>query len=492
MLEADYAIGQNGYDAANESSSRSLLLFPCNSRAEINRWTRRKLQQKNRALEGSFPFVTRLRSKFGRCVAGKGIFPTPATRDTEWNGLAQALFEPWASNPNLYSIDGSRDLWEDQKLAAEELGAGDGEYFTTLVNVDVGGGLVLPMTQPLDPFEIDSPGLPFAYGSDASPRYEDGVRFDRFLRPIAYSVRELPAPGEYLQDDVGYREVPASAMIHLFRRRRAKQPRGLPPLYSGINDAHAALDRSALEQAAGRLHSLLAVATVRKEANKGKGLGGQIEKFLDDDGNVTSRLEKFPKGAATVELAEGETLQLLNSSRPGADFIEGQKLYCHMVSMGADLPLSVVYSFVGLGGTATRGDLEDAQGTFEMGQDRVVWRHSHPIYVWRLAIAQQRGEIRRCRDPYWWASDWQGPAKMTVDYGRSAQANIDLMKSGMLSVPRYCDERGWKWQSEQDSQIAWLKRAQERCEAEGVDFSRFMEATPGAQQKITVQSGGDE
>ena len=127
-----------------------------------------------------------------------------------------------------------------------------------------------------------------------------------------------------------------------------------------------------------------------------------------------------------------------------------------------------------------------------MGQDRIVWRHSQRIYVWRLAIAQQTGEIPKCRDPYWWKCDWHGPVKTTVDYGRTAAANIDLVKAGMMSVPRYCEERGLDPDTEMDKQIAWLKRAKEECEAAGIDFNLFIEATPGSLSQVATPQNTPE
>jgi hypothetical protein len=60
------------------------------------------------------------------------------------------------------------------------------------------------------------------------------------------------------------------------------------------------------------------------------------------------------------------------------------------------------------------------------------------------------------------------------------------MKSGMLSIPRYCEERGWDPVMEMRKQVDFIKAAQDYCDEQGVEFSRFMEATPGAQQKISV------
>ena len=108
-----------GYDAAQDNTTRSLLLFPTNSRTELSSYTRARLQEKARALEGNFTPITRIRAKFGRAVAGRGIFPVPVTADAEWNKAAKLFIERWASNPFLYSVDGSRDMWEDQRLDAE-------------------------------------------------------------------------------------------------------------------------------------------------------------------------------------------------------------------------------------------------------------------------------------------------------------------------------------------------------------------------------------
>jgi len=463
-----------GYDAAKTyDPARSLLLFPTNSRLEYHKGTRTTLVTKQRALDGNFAVIGRIKSKFARCVAGSGIFPVPVTSDPEWNTLAGALFENWASNVHTYSIDSSRDLWEDQRLVAGELGAGDGEFFTALVRADG-----QPTTQPLDPFEIESPA------DNRRSFFEDGVRTNRFLRPAGYAVRELCGPDGAQSP---WREVSAADMLHLFRRRRAKQLRGLPPMFASLNDAHDALDTLALEKATTKLHSLLAATKVRKPANKGQGLTNQLEKVLNSDGSTERLEEKFKGGAVTVELEEGEQLDLKTSSRPSQPVIEGLKFYCLLIALSADLPLSVVLSFAGLGGTAVRGDLEDAASTFAIEQDRVVWRHSQPLYVWFIADAMEKGTLRQCRDPYWWKTDWHGPAKITTDYGRSAAANIDLMKKGMLSIPTFCEERNLRWQAEQDKQIAWLKRAAEQCELHGVPFERFFEATPGAVTNLNVQ-----
>ncbi len=475
-----------GYDAASDSSTRSMLFFPRNSRLEITAQTRSRLAEKSRALEANFPFITRIKSKFGRAVAGRGIFPNPVTDDLEWNELAKTFFERWAGNPLIYSTDASCDFWSHQARSAEELGAGDGEVFSAFANR---GGML--MMQPLDIFEIESPesrnhkpGTPDAW--------QDGVKTDEFGRPFAYSVRELPAANAHYNAPGNWRTVPAENMLHLFRRRRVKQLRGLPPMYSGINTGNDVMDKLALELATEKLHSLLAVAKTTKANNKGKGLSNQIETLLNADGTINRLEEQMPRGAAAIELDEGEALQLLNSSRPSMNFLEGAKFDCRLIAFGVDLPLSVVYGYAELGGTPTRAELEDAQNTFEMAQDRLVWGHSQRIYVRRLALAQERGEIRKCRDPYWWKSDWVGPAKITVDYGRSADANISLVRAGLMSTPTYFEERGKDARDEMRKQVSHIKWLIDLCKAEGVPIENVIEPTPGAVTNVKLNQPSAE
>lgn len=469
----------DGYDSAKETTQRSTLIFPTNSRVEHRPITRRKLLEKNRALEANFAFATRLRSKFGRCVAGTGIFPNPVTSHIEWNKQAKALVERWGSNPDAYSIDGSRDLWEDQRLVAEELGAGDGEYFAALVSI--GSAMYV---QPLDPFEIESPT------DERRAQFEDGVRTDAYLRPTHYAVAELLAPGQYGRRT--WREIERRHMIHVFRRRRAKQLRGLPPLYSGLNPGNDALDLAALASASAKLHSLLAVSKKRNPPTAGRGVTNRINRVANNDGTTERLEEKFKGGAVTVELDKDEELVMHASQRPTMSELEGIRFYCALMALGADLPFSVVWSFAGMAGAPTRAELEDAQGTFGIAQDRVVWKHSHPIYTRRLALAQETGELPRCRDPYWWRADWIGPAKITVDLGRTADANISLTRNGLLSHPRYFEERGQDAHTEMKKQIEFMAWLRAECAAAGVPIETIIEPTPGVVNNVSVNPADPE
>src|ERR1700739_4576546 len=165
-----------GYDGAQITDLRTaFFFFPWNSRREFASYTRKELVRKVRALDANLSIFGRIGRKIAQHSVGKGIFPRPITQDKEWNELNRKRFIKKASMPGSYSIDASRDLWEDQRIAAETLVL-DGEFFEAWTYKD-GVNLV----QPLDVFEIQNPKK-----ITPGDRWIDGIQYDEFEAPINY------------------------------------------------------------------------------------------------------------------------------------------------------------------------------------------------------------------------------------------------------------------------------------------------------------------
>lgn len=472
-----------GYDGAQISNLRTaFFFFPWNSRREFAAYTRKELVRKVRALDANLAIFGRIARKIAQHSVGKGIFPRPITKDKDWNELNRKRFMNKVSKPGSYSIDGSRDLWEDQRLAAETL-VSDGEFFEALVFKDQ-----VNMVQPLDVFEIENPKI-----NSQNERWNDGIQVDEFEAPINFAVRSLPWSMSSLASGTASNTnraasnktsiVPADSMIHIFRRRRARQPRGFTWFYAGINDGIDCLDLKALEKGTAKLHSALAVSVKRKKGDASKmGLSGDLQKMLMPDGSQRVD-ENFWKGAAIAYLAEDEGIDLHTSNRASPQFIAWMEFLYREIAMVTDMPLSLVIGFSGTKGSETRADLEAGQWIFDLTQDTIVERHSQPFYVWDTALAMQRGELPVCKDPEWWACAWRGPAKLTVDMGRTAQAAVLLMKNGALSHVRYYEERALDAYDEVTEQLEFLEWAKDQCAKRNLDFSLLFEPTPGAQGK---------
>jgi capsid protein len=473
----DNVIGQgvSGYDAATSSPTRTgFIAFPTNSRQELNSYTRKELVRKSRALEANLSVFGRILRKLSRHSVGAGIFPTARTQDLEWNAKADKLIDEVGSNPGTYSIDASRDLWEDQRLAVETMLL-DGEFFEVLVKGDSG----YPFVQPLDVFEVETPT-----GANVNQTWEDGVLTNPQLRPVAFAVRELPK--NVYGQVTDWRNGQAINMVHLYRRRRAKQVRGLPWCYSGLNAGIDALDLQALESGTAKLHSALAVA-VKKTARKGKqGAISKIQGNTAEPAN-TNALEKVFGGGMINYLGEEGEIQLLSSDRPSPDLLKFCEYLFHNFAVGFDLPFEVIWSLSGLNGTANRAVLEDAQSTCDMLQDQIVMRHTRRWRTWRLWWAMENGELPKCKDPEWWIASYRGPAKLTVDLGRTADAAIKLMKNGALSLERYYEERNQDPRSEIRSHLELVRWSMDEAERLGVPVEMIFEPTPGTQQQQPQQ-----
>jgi len=467
-------VGISGYDSATRSPSRSsFVAFPTNSRTELKGSTRKEIVRNARALEANFPVVGYLRSFLAMHSAGRGIFPISKTQDTEWNKLADRLIDEVGSNANTYSIDGSRTLWEDQYMIAETI-PGDGEIFEALVKGPGG----MPMVQPIDVWEIESPG------GVGTGEWDDGVKYNRYTKPTAYGVKELRTIGVPNE----HREVSALNMIHIFQRRRNKQLRGFPWLYAAINHGTDALDLLALETATAKLHAALAVAVKRNGKRNRQGALNRIggEQIAADE---TQPLEKVFGGGMINYIGEDGEIQMISSSRPNIDMIAFCAELVRSIAQGYRLPVEVV-DMTKLNGTAVRSVMEQAQATCDQLQDLIVERHTRPWRNWRLWWAMQNGELPKCKDPNWWAAAFRGPVKMTVDLGRTAQANIDLVGNNMLSLDRYYAERNQDAREELTAQFELQKWAMEEQERLGIPVTPLNQKV--AQQMIFSPANNDQ
>jgi capsid protein len=480
MSDLTQGQGAAAYDAATTSASRSSFInFPTNSRRELTPYTRREVIKKHRALEANCSFVTRMIRKFARHAVGSGIHFRCLSEDDVFNDAMRRDVEEWWNNAAVYSIDGSVDGWEAKLIAAESIIL-DGEYNSVMTTHPASG---FPAMQPLDVFEIETP-----WGKDFDARqWDDGIRVNEFERPIEYAIRTLPGLSSNIQGD--YRFIPADSMIHIHRRRRARGHRGMPWGYSGLNQGIDALDLNALVTGTAKLHSALAVS-VKGTAKRGKkGALNKISNANGETGNSSDvqALEKVFGGGMINYLGESGEMQLHSSQHPGANVMAFIEMLFHQMSVGYDVPFSVMWDMAKAGGTAARYDAEDAQSAFDMMFDTISYKLVRREIIWKVSKAIKEGRLAAPKDPLWYSKlVFRGPRKITVDVGRMATAFKTLTRNAGMSIPRFLEEQGLDADQEMDDHIRFLARTQKKCVEWGVDFSLLYEPTPGSQNVVTV------
>ncbi|WP_395753334.1 phage portal protein [Prosthecobacter sp.] len=473
--------GAAAYDAAKTSPTRSsFVAFPFNSRRELTPLTRREIVRKHRALEANCPFLTRVIRKSARHAVGSGIHFRCLSEDDVFNDAMRRDVEEWWNNPNVYSIDGSVDGWEAKRLAAEAMML-DGEYNAALTKHPDSG---FPCIQPLDVFEIETPPL---RTGETSRDWDDGVRINDFERPIEFAVRSLPRlAGDFTRD---YRFIPSDSMFHLMRRRRAHGHRGMPWGYSGINQGIDALDLNSLVTGTAKLHSALAV-TVKGTGRRGKrGALNKIKSAGGTDENTadTQALEKIFGGGMINYLGETGELSLLSSQNPGPNVLAFIEMLFHQLAAGWDCPFTVFWDMAKAGGTAARYDAEDAQSTFDLLFDQIVYKMVRREIIWKASVSINTGRIPKPKDPWWFSKlVFRGPRKLTVDVGRMASAFKTLVRNGAMSIPRFMEEQGLDAYEEARDNYKFLKFLQDMYEAGDVPIDWVMEPTPGSQTIINT------
>jgi capsid protein len=484
--DAAAAIGSSFYDAAINSPSRSTFpAFPLTSRFEITRYTRIQILKKVRALEANLGLISRMKGQVRKYAVGRGIFPQPQTNHPEWNDESAMKFDDWANNRFVCDTAGAMTFWERQGFHAETFFA-EAESFDALVSSSFSGA---PQLQLFDNSEVGNP-----YYGDIRRDFQDGVRTNEQNRPLEYLVTTL-SPVAYGLGQINTRGIDANDMIHLVRRKRANQLRGISAFAPGINCAIDRMDLRALTTAAAKLHEALGVVVKKKSGEAGRtGISDKIKKTLDGDGKVTQVSEKFIQGAAIQYLGIDEDIEILASERPSQNLLAFGDELVRDICTGTGLTFEIVWNLTSLGGATARIALADAQWFFDGIQDSINEMFNQRVWVWWCASMMKSGQLSQCNDPRWWACHWQGPPKLTADAGRTMKGEIEALGSGLNSwADYYSRAQGRFWKDPIKQRIEELRWAMAFCQKQTphVPFEYLYSLKPGTAVASAPGSGND-
>jgi capsid protein len=471
------------YDGANDSKARSsFVAFPLTARREFTRYNRVNILKKVRALEANLGLITRMKTQVGKYAVGRGVFPIPQTRHLDWNEESATKFDDWANNRFVCDAAGAMTFWERQRFHAETFFA-EAESFDALISSSVTGA---PQLQLFDNSEIGSP----YYTTEYTQEFIDGVKPNAQNRALSYLVSTQTGPGLY--GPVSTAEIAANDMIHLVRRKRANQLRGISPFAPGINCAIDKLDIRALTTAAAKLHEALGVVVKKKSGEAAKtGISGKLKKDLDGDGKLTQVDEKFIRGAAIQYLGTDEEIEIISSQRPSQNLMDFLHYLIRDICLGTGLSFEIVWNLAELGGATARIALADAQWFFDSVQDAINEMFNQRVWVWWCASMMKSGQLSQCQDPRWWNCHWQGPPKLTADAGRTMSGQVDAMHAGLDNWESYyARAEGRYWQGPIKQRIAELKFVKEECERAGIDPALIFAPKPGTVTQVSVDNSG--
>lgn len=348
---------------------------------------------------------------------GSAITPQASSGDAAWDEQAEQWWSDWSRQPE---ISGRHDMRGLQILVSEAIDR-DGEIFAILTSSDN-----KPMVQLVESHRVSSP-------RDAGDDIWDGVRVDKYSRPIGYSVLE----GDKSQFS---REVPADTMLHVYEPERSDQVRGYPAIAVALNSL---LDRDELlrfEMQAAKIGSSIGLVIQNNQGSVG------AEGFLGDlsrTGTESLTRETVFGGGMIPRLKATEKVESFMMNRPNEKLDAHLEQYIRAAALGLGLPYEFVWDTSAIGGVAQRFIMAKAARAFSARQDVLINHFLNKLWSYAIANAMKRRELPL--NANWRKVEWQTPRSITVDVGREAQARREDVKAGLMTLADFFGEQGLNW-----------------------------------------------
>lgn len=318
-------------------------------------------------------------------------------------------------------------------------------------------------------------------GDNKGRRIIDGVIVGDYGQPLAYRVY-----GEN-KWDYSFIDVPADNMFLNFIPNYIDQVRGVAEISSGLFDWQDVKERRKFELLAAKIMSSIAVIEVNERGEPAPGISAIAtpDSGTDASGTATGLVTEMLDGGTIryMKSNAGNELKTLESNRPSANAqaFEADIVRAAFAGMNWSMDFSLDPSKVG--GASLRLVVDKIARRVQFIQDNLISPLMLSIDGWRVAKAIKIGQLPP--SPEWWMWSHVGQGRLTADEKYSQDVAVSKIRSGISSPQIEIGKTGEIWENVQDDSIAYEKRLQERCKAEGVDPNRIILLTPN--QKSTEE-----
>ena len=430
-LEARVAKSLFEYNAARTNRLYAPKQYAQPAESSQNQRDRVVMMYEAQDLVQNFPEAREISRKFGTYLTPNEYSPT--TGDRDYNQQISEYFHAWCKTCDVTNRHSFKKLVQ---LAAEERPV-DGDCGFVIRRSGEGLKLQLvPATRIGNPNDT----------AVASNNYFQGIITNDFGQPVAYRIFRVTRDGVYF----GAEDIPANQFCHYMDPFRVDQ-------YRGITDFHAAI------QTARMLHDIL-------QAEKaGVRFSSQQAALIFNDRGVANPRNLFqPNPALSLpngqqqknELTEVGMIRYFQNSdrvevmpsRPSQAFTGFVQHLMHEIALGVGVPEGVLFGTQDYKGPSVRAEFAAADRVFTRQQGVLTDKVLDPIKDAVIIDAIARGEIppppllagetmvhalRRAT-----SGEWRFPAKLSIDVGREAAANMNENRQGAKSLQEIAAEEG--------------------------------------------------
>lgn len=422
-----------GFEVSRVRSARKARFFAgaANSRFTEDWWAKalsadgqmrgslKALRQRARQLHRDTPFAQRLAQLYRTHVIGPvGItlqsrLMAGARLDTPANDAIEMAWWTWGRDASV-----AGDTWCDVQDQYAIGMAIDGEFLARRVLTPDG-----PRLQILDPDQLDE-----AHNVDLpdGARISMGVEQDRYGRPIAYHISD----GHPERARVQRVRVPASEVVHIFRRLRPGQSRGVPPL-APVMLALKMLDGyQEAELIAARMGAAKSVYFTQDPESGGSEAADDVH-------------SSFEPGQQTI-LPPGMNVVSVDPNHPNAGFDVFMKAVLRSVANGCGVAYtSLSGDLTAVNYSSIRAGLLDERDEWKALHRFTIEHLCAPVFAWWCQQAGLRGQLvtsLALRAPM--AAQWQPRGWAWVDPLNDIQTLEREIALGINSRSAAAAERG--------------------------------------------------
>jgi lambda family phage portal protein len=366
---------------------------------------------------------------------GIAIEPMPMMRDGKvhqtFADQLMLLFKDWSRRPEVtWTFD-----WAGAQRQAGRSWLRDGDAFAQAVeglSQRIDHGTRVPLS--LELLEADLVPLDF---EDLARNIKQGVECNDWGRPRAFHVyRDFPGEDSLFATFNDLKRVPAERMLHLARRDRLHQLRGVSIFASVVNRLEDLKDYEESERIAARIAAALTAVISRNPENDTNPQG------TSEQGRPLLKLEA---GTIFDGANAGDDITIVDSKRPNAGLEPFRNGQMRAVASGTSVSYSSGSKNYDGSYSAQRQELVEQWPEYRCLTAEFVSQFVMP--VWErfvgLAILSNQIKIPVDVDPTTLTfAQFMGPPMPWIDPLKEAQANRLLVRSCFKSATQVVRERG--------------------------------------------------
>jgi lambda family phage portal protein len=419
------------FDSALESTKRGISRNISGAEDTAGTAERYKLIRAARDLADNFPPVRSLLLKFSTYVSGRLTYQA-RTGDKDVDEQVERYWRNWCKSCDFLRRHDFVTLLQLAVMAILR----DGDCGFIIVR-DKG-------ELKLQSVEADRIGSPYNRLID-SDVYIGGIMLDEYGRPDKFQIFVRTISNQYIEPT----DIPAAEFIHLFDATRLDEYRGRSAFATALNAARDLQEALKAEIQAIKYASYQTGVIVTE--NGSADAADYFATSNQNDLGQTEKLSNIDPGAINY-LSPGEKMEMFKSDRPGGAFGEFVRLVQSHICMSVGLPYGFAFD-ADKSGPMARMEAAMAERTFARWRRLLESQFLDRIKNIILLDAQSRGLLPESE--YLLDGRWCWPAKVSIDYGREASADIALWKAGLKTAGQIYSEMG------EDYEEAFRARAKE-------------------------------